>query len=72
MGKKMLQTGRGQHKRKEIKNMEDKKTMRDVQGSKAVGVLAGESSKVGLVISVLRVLMMLMPSPHALLLGLLR
>ena len=48
--------------------------MSDVQGPKAVGILAGEGSKVGLVASILGVLMMLAVIryyPYALLAGLL-
>lgn len=47
--------------------------MHDVQGSKAIGVLAGEGSKVWFVASVLGVLMMLglIRYPHALLSSLL-
>ena len=62
-----------QHKRREDEENGSNETMQDVQGPKAVGVLAGESSKVGLVASVLGVLMMLAVTsyPQALLRGLL-
>ena len=74
-GNEELRAGRASTQTRQGRRQGGQEKMKHVQGPKAVGVLAGEGSKVGLVASVLGVLMMVMLAvigyPHALLPGLL-